>query len=89
MKTTRAVAAGTATALGLLAAGLAVAQGDAALQVDVADCVEIESPAERFRCYESRVDSALREQSSSGEQAAPASAGSGTRGSPFRGSHSA
>src|SRR5690606_7981111 len=61
-----AAAAGMAATLGLLGAELAVAQGEPALEVDVADCVEIESPAERFRCYESRVDSALRGQSRSG-----------------------
>ena len=51
-----------AAAGGVLLAAAAGAQGDAALEVNVADCVAIESPAERFRCYESRVDAALREQ---------------------------
>jgi hypothetical protein len=48
-----------AAAGGVLAAGSALAQRDRSLEVDVAECVEIESPAERFRCYESRVDAAL------------------------------
>lgn len=44
----------------ILGTGMAEAQRERGrLEVDVADCVEIESPAERFRCYESRVDAAL------------------------------
>lgn len=63
------VAAGVAAAMGMLMAEAASAQSDPTVDVDVADCVTIESPAERFRCYESRVDAALREQG--GEQALP------------------
>lgn len=54
-----------------LAAGPALSQGTRALEIDVADCVDIESPAERFRCYESRVDAALSETSTSAREAAP------------------
>ncbi len=55
-------AAGAAVVSGMLLTATASAQSDSTLEVNVADCVAIESPAERFRCYESRVDAALREQ---------------------------
>jgi len=46
---------------GVFAAGVSHAQDGRALLIDVADCVEIESPSERFRCYEAKVDAALGE----------------------------
>ncbi|HEX6996245.1 MAG TPA: hypothetical protein VF339_19100 [Gammaproteobacteria bacterium] len=52
-------AALVAAAIGGVFAGVAQAQSGRTLMIDVADCVEIESPSERFRCYESRVDAAL------------------------------
>jgi len=53
------------------AAGPAYSQGARTLEIDVADCVGIESPAERFRCYESRVDAALGESSATAREDVP------------------
>ena len=54
------------------AAGVSEAQDGRTLLIDVADCVEIESPSERFRCYESRVDAALGEARDDAPAAQPA-----------------
>lgn len=61
---------------GAFAAGAIQAQDDGKLTIDVADCVEIESPSERFRCYESRVDAALGEAAASSASRAPAAGSS-------------
>jgi hypothetical protein len=44
----------------LVAARSAVAQNSEGITIDVAECVEIASPDERFACYERRVDAARR-----------------------------
>lgn len=55
----------------IFTAGSAEAQRERSLEVDVAECVEIESPAERFRCYESRVDAALGEPAPAAREETP------------------
>lgn len=80
---TAGVAAAVAAVMGgFLVIEPAAAQSDSGLEVDVAECVEIESPAERFRCYESRVDSALREQGGEAGSAAGDASGRAAPASP-------
>jgi hypothetical protein len=53
-----------ATGLGVLIFGTALAQSPESLNVDVGECIALESPEERFACYESSVDSARKESDS-------------------------
>jgi hypothetical protein len=62
MTVSAGVAAGVAVFVGALAgAGVAMADGADGLAVELSECVELESEAERFACYERHVQSALRE----------------------------
>lgn len=56
------------TMSGSLALEPAAAQGGRSLEVDVADCIAIESPAERLRCFERRVDEAIDGQARRSDQ---------------------
>jgi hypothetical protein len=76
--TTRLVAAFAAIAGGTAASQAALGEDTEALAVDLADCVELQSPEERFECYESRVEAARRERAP--EAAAdPGASGAGVR----------
>jgi hypothetical protein len=59
-----------------VAAGTASGQEAGALNVDVADCVKLESPDQRLACYEARASAALKRRAAPGAEA-PATAVSG------------
>jgi hypothetical protein len=62
---------------GLLAAHAAPAQEADSVTVDVGQCTKLESPEERFACYEARVETELRERDSAaraGDSRSPGSA---------------
>jgi hypothetical protein len=59
-----------------VAAGTASGQEAGALNVDVADCVKLESPDQRLACYEARASAALKRRAApSAEAPAPAVSG--------------
>ncbi len=57
----RAVGLAVAVAGGFMGSQIAAAQNAGAVNVDVAECVKLESPEERFACYEKRVGARLEQ----------------------------
>jgi hypothetical protein len=60
-----------AAAAGLVGLEVALAQGSADAPADLSECVDLESPEERFACYEARRDAVLEERERAASTSAP------------------